>query len=261
MVVLDKIRLPLKTILYIVVSLLILLLLFMGGLIYKKNMEAEKEKRMAKQTVTKEVTDRNAYNSKIEEILKSPNIDSARELYNLLYNDKIFYESAGWTQDEVHCTANVCNSRYKKIEGRLFEYVILKKEDISYLPVFNETELTYEGVVYPIDLESNLTFKDKLPNIQQCTDFIAKSYEFNSLLQSSQTAKLIIDIPSDVFSFSKNYEWATDAGMKKGTITFETTDVFMFNLLKEYYVKDLVQFSTLNLKKERLLITLSYYCF
>lgn len=261
MVILDKIRLPSKKVMYIIgISTLVFIIMF-SALIFKKVTDDRTSEMRRKQIIEKELRDKNTYNNTISRIVKSPNLSSMRELYNDLFKDKLFFRIAGWNQDESHCNLNVCNVRYLREKGRLFEYITLTKNDISYVPTFNEDELTYEGVVYSIDMESNIKYESDMSTIIKCTEFISKTYEFKSLLYNASGTEIVIEMPGTLFSFQKPYPWATYSGLKEGQITFSTNNVFNIDILQEEFTSDLINFKTLNLKNKKIDLTFSYYCF
>ena len=260
MVIIDKLGIPLKKALYFVIFLLFILIVVLIGISYKKSISAEKAEILYKQKASKALSDEKLYNTEITEIITSPNIISMRELYNELYKDKIFFQAMGWFQNEVVCNVNICNVRYIKSEDRLFEYITLKKGNESYLPIFNENELTYQDVNYPIKMDANVIFSDKLSDLKICTEFISNAYMFKSLLKYSLKTTFDIAIPSDVFSYSSSYEWAVHSALKKADIVFETSDMFILDLLQEYYQNDLIQFESMHLKDEKLNIKFTYYC-
>lgn len=261
MVILDKIRPPPKNVLYVIGISALLFVVLLMLMLYKKYADNNESELMAKQVVNKELQDKNSYNNSMMEIYNSPNLVSMKTLYNELFKDKLFFEVAGWKQDEIFCNANVCNVRYLIEKDRLFEYVVLSKGGVSYQPIFNDAELTYEGVVYAIDMESNKYFEKESSTVAICTEFISKSYKFKTLLSNDSSAKLILEVPDRIFSLSKKYDWATYSDLKKGVITFSTTDIFNMFLIQEEYNNDLVKFEMLNLKDKDFTLSMSFYCF
>lgn len=260
MVILDKIRIPSKKVLYIIGISTVVFLVLLMGLMFKKISDEKALAAKAKSIILKEASDKKSYEDTIVGIVKSPNLNSMRLLFDDIYNDMLFFRDAGWKEDEVYCNVNVCNIRYKREKHRLFEYIILNKGDSSYEPVFNENELTYEGVTYLIDLESNIVFEENMSTLANCTDFISSSYKFKSLLNNDGETSVSVGIPSGVFSLGNKYNWATYSHIKKGEISVSTKNIFNVDLVQQEYVSDLIRFKTLNLQDHEFKFSFDYFC-
>lgn len=260
MVILDKLQLSSKKIIILISFSFLLFLLLSLGMFYIKSSNDDSADKLKKQKIQRELKDQDFYTMTIQDSINSPDINSLIDLFGLIYRDKLFFETSGWIQNEVQCNNNVCNIRYKKEENKLFKYIILTKNKVNYEPIFNEEELTYQDIVYPIDMKSNDKFENKLKSLKSCTDFISETYNFNSLLYN-KNSELKIEMPSNIFSFSTNYTWAENIDLKKGEMSFKTKDILYLNYLQEKYSSELIHFNNMMLKDNEISLTLTYYCF
>ena len=261
MVIIDKMKLPPKRIMFAMLALFLLLILTVAGYFYKQK-QTDKSAALAKQQVVqKEKTERSSYDTTLGKIFSSPNISSLKSLYNKLLQDFNFMKGAGWDNTEVLCNVNSCNVRFKRIEGRVFEYVLLKKGTESYVPIFNQDEMTYKDVKYDINLEANQMYVDKTNEIMSCTTFISKTYQLNILLGNSNKQQLSISMPSKAFVLSKEYDWAKLFAIKKGKLTYNSDKFFTVNYIQDMFDGQVLVFDKLTLDKNILGLTLSFYCF
>lgn len=260
MVVLERLLLPsMKIIITILAGILILLLAF-GGYVYKVRSDAEGAKLRQERQLKQEQQNRQSYEQKEKNLIHSPNLMSLRTLYSGIFDDRISMMSAGWIQDEVYCEINNCNIRYIRNKERLFNYIVLKKGESEYLPIYTDDELTYDSVIYPINLDANVIFKDRLNQLASCNDVIANTYRFKTLVTGQDATKIEIESPSNYFSLSGNFDWAKFKDVKYGIVNFDTENAFMFELFINNYKNDLITLQTLILKKSALSISVNYFC-
>ena len=264
MVIIDGMKLPPKK---IMISIGVLILLIIGtvfGYLHKQKVQADELKKMQQQKIQQEQSQRSSYEAGINAMFDSANLNSLFHLYGLLLKDFSFMHIAGWEHAETLCEVNSCNMKFKKVKDRMFEYVTIKKGETTYDPIFNQDDMTYQNVIYAIDKVSNQSMKDKMDNIIGCTDFVSDAYQLNSILNLGQgsSQKLIINLPSDEFSLSQEYEWAPYSKIKKGTLEFKTSNFYTVNYIKDKYKGQLLAFTQLGINnKGEINVTMSYYCF
>ncbi len=242
-------------------GILVAIIFVVFGYWYKDKSDLEKAEAMRKQQEQEIARAKMTYEEKLNEALQSADPLSLKNLYTLVEKDIFFFNSIGWKMDEVLCNVNNCNMRYSRIKDKRFQYVVLKKGNEEYKPVFNENEQSYTKVMYPIDTTSNIIFEDKLEGLLTCTDFIVKLYGFNTMITTEPSTKLEIKTPTAVFSLGKDYEWATYSKLKKGSMEFKTKNAAMLDLLDSELNHQLVKFKVMTLKGTDIQAGLDYYCF
>lgn len=260
MVVLDRLLLPSMRILIGILIVILLLLLGFTGYVYKVKSDKDIQIAQEKQKVLQDKRRKEDYEKREADLYNSPNLSGLRSILNQLYIDKRFFKSAGWIQEEVYCTINSCNLRYLRDKTRLFDYIVLKKGDEEYLPIYTEDEMVYDSVIYPIDLTANTKFEGKLSDLSTCNDFISKTYTFKTLIGKKSGTSIEIETPSDYFSVGGVFDWATNKDLKTGTITFKTTDLYLLELFRDNYKNDLIIIDTLALNKLAISTNIKYYC-
>ncbi len=260
MVVLDRLLLPSMRILIGILIVILLLLLGFTGYVYKIKSDKDIQIEQEKQKVLQDKKRKEDYEKREADLYNSPDLSGLRSILNQLYIDKKFFKSAGWIQEEVYCTINSCNLRYLRDKTRLFDYVILKKGDEEYLPIYTDNEMVYENVTYPIDSTANTKFEGKLSELSTCNDFISKTYLFKTLIGKNTATTITIETPSNYFSVNGNFDWAINKDLKTGTIDFKTNDLYMLELFRDNYKSDLITIDTLTINKSAISTNIKYYC-
>ncbi len=260
MVVLDRLLLPSMRILIGILIVILLLLLGFTGYVYKIKADKDIQIEQEKQKVLQDKKRKEDYEKREADLYNSPNLSGLRSILNQIYIDKDFFKSAGWNQEEVYCTINSCNLRYLRDKARLFDYIILKKGDEEYLPIYTDNEMVYDSVIYPIDLTSNTNFEGKLSDLSTCNDFISKTYTFKTLIEKNAGTTLKIETPSNYFSVSGNFDWATNKDLKVGSINFKTNNLYLLELFRDNYKTDLIVIDILTINKSAISTNIKYYC-
>ncbi|MGL4827653.1 MAG: hypothetical protein ACRC24_09345 [Vibrionaceae bacterium] len=261
MVVLDKIRLPSKAVMIYIVIFIIFSIVIATGYFYKTRTRTDASAQLAKQKQMKIDNDRASYTSGIDTILQSSDIKELKKMYGLLLGDFKFMQAAGWRANEALCTVNSCNLSFKKIPNRMFEYVVIKKGDKTYEPIFNEEQMTFQDVILDINLKANEVYKDNMDNVSDCKSFISKTYQLNNLFQSDSQKKLTLTMPSSVFSLSQTYDWAKYAEIKKGNMLFSTDNLLAIDFINDQFSDQIITYDRLAMSDKGMNISLSYYCF
>ncbi|MGL5334823.1 MAG: hypothetical protein ACRC9R_01540 [Enterovibrio sp.] len=261
MVVLDKIRLPSKAVMIYIVIFIIFIIVIAVGYFYKTRTKVDANAQLAKQKQMRIDNDKASYASGINTILQSSNIAELKKMYGFLLGDFKFLQAAGWQSNEALCNANSCNLSFKKMPNRMFEYVVIKKGDKTYEPIFNEEQLTFQDIVFDINLKANEVYKDNMDKISDCKNFISKTYQLNNLFDSDPQKKLTLTMPSAAFSLSQPYDWAKYADIKKGSMTFITDNLLAINFINEQFSDQIISYDRLVMNDKGMSISLSYYCF
>ncbi len=220
-----------------------------------------------KQSTPQDMQVRQAYEQSIAELSSSFGLKNLLTLASSIMDDRIFLRALGWELEEMLCVANVCNSRFKRTNSRVFEYVALKKEDASYEPLFNQDQISYENVNYPIGQGVNLAFSSMSPSLPSCNAIMTELYQFNTLLSPIQnhattgTSELLtVSPPTAIFDQFSGYAWAEHRDLKVGKVNIITEDSGVIGVFEEKFANKMMRFDGLSLLNQRFQIDLSYFC-
>lgn len=262
MVVLEMFKLPDKKILVkVLVCLIIAFLGVVGLIVHDTLMEqnvivSEKDE----EAVKREARDRALYNSTLEDLINSHGLSNLYTLLNDVYKDKYALKDSGWDLQESLCTGDICTTRYMRQPNSMFNYVVQRKGDITYEPIFNQNELTFEGVAYPVGERDNLYYNDKLDNIMSCNEFITEVYRLDQVLSFNTGKTLTLSPPEILMNFATAYDWAHHINIKKGNITATISDLGKIKIIREQLLSRFIRYNDLNIQNSQLNINLSYYC-
>ncbi len=260
MAILDRVFFSFIKLAIAVLSFILLMVLAYGGYTYYKKEEKDKLALMNRQKATRVENDKNSYELQIKEVLESPNLSSMRKLNKLIHDDDLFLQGLGWEMKEGICTINMCNLSYLRNSTRLFQYVALRKGKEEYTPTYTEDELIYQDVPYPIVLDGNKKFTGKLDKLESCNILISKAYKFKTLLNNTSNDEIKMELPSYLFSFGKQYEWAVHGNIKKGALSFNTDNLFFMEIFGDNFRGNLLRYESYQIKDGRVLADFTYFC-
>ncbi len=268
MVILDKFKLPdKKELLKILAGIAIIFLIVAGLLAHDVYMEnVAKKPQVDEEQVKKEARDRALYESTIEDLINSFGLNNLYTLLNDLYKDKYALRDNGWILHSALCSGDACTTRYTRKPNNIFNYVLQFKNNVTYEPIFNQNELTFEGVVYPVGERDNTIYRDQLSNIMSCTDFITEVYQLDQLISDDivmnapSPSDLSLITPEKLINLSTAYDWAHHIDIKKGTINVNIDDIGKIKIIKEQFPEKFIRYNNLDINNNKLIINLSYYC-
>ncbi len=267
MVILDDFKLPDKKILLKILAGIALVFIIVSGLVindfYIKNVVTQPT--IDEEQVKREARDRALYESTIDDLINSFGLTNLYTLLNDLYEDRYALRGNGWDLHSALCSGDACTSRYVRRRNSIFNYVVQKKNDVIYEPMFNQNELTFEGVIYPIGERDNLVYRDTLDNIMSCTDFITEVYQLDQLISgkfgsSFFQTDLTLHTPEKLINFTTNYDWAHHIDIKKGTIVVKIEALGKIKIIKDQFPYRFIRYDSLDITDNKLNVNLSYYC-
>lgn len=267
MVILDKFKLPDKKLLLKILAGIALAFIVVTGLvindIYFKSAITQPE--VDEEQVKKEARDRALYESTLDDLINSFGLTNLYTLLNDLYKDRYALRDNGWNLHSALCSGDACTSRYVRRPNSIFNYVVQKKNNVTYEPIFNQNELTFEGVIYPIGERDNLVYRDSLDSIMSCTDFITEVYQLDQLISgglgsSFLQTDLTLNTPEKLINFTTEYDWAHHIDIKRGTIAVKIEELGKIKIIKEQFPGRFIRYDNLDITDNKLNVNLSYYC-
>ncbi len=267
MVILDDFKLPDKKLLLKILAGIAFVFIIVTSLvindIYIKNAIVQPE--VDEEQVKKEARDRALYESTLDDLINSFGLTNLYTLLNDLYKDRYALRDNGWNLQATLCSGDACTSRYVRRPNSIFTYVVQKKNDVIYEPIFNKNELTFEGVIYPIGERDNLIYRDTLDTIMSCTDFITEVYQLDQLISGRFGVNLLqtdltLTTPEKLMNFTTEYDWAHHIDIKKGTIVVSIESIGKIKIIKEQFPDRFIRYDNLDITDNKLNVDLSYYC-
>ncbi len=270
MVIIDRINMPSLGSLIPIVFIAAFFIIVGGYSMFNDGSQSQVSVEPAtqkKQDTSQEMQVRQGYEQAIAEITASYGLKNLLTLVAAIMEDRIFLHSLGWQLDEMLCVSNVCNARFQRTNSRVFQYISLQKDGTSYEPLFNQDQISYENVLYPIGQGTNSVLISMMPSLPSCNEIMTELYQFNTLLSpvqhqatSGSSELLTVTPPQALFDQYSGYSWAEHRDLKVGKVNIITEDSGVIGVFDEKFANKMMRFDGLSLLNKKFQIDLSYFC-